>query len=1243
MEDGQGQTVSDLSGNGNHGTFSTGMLPTCIPGKVGGALEFRGLDSYVNCQNAALFDVTDAVSVAAWVNINTVPTDWTAIAAKGNDAWRLSTVFSTTRMHFGVTGIPDHWSIDGDTEVTPGYWHYVVGTYDGTNIRIFVDGVEDAEPVPYDGGITTNQDDVWIGGNSDKPGREFDGLIDEVALWNRALTVTEIDGLFNDGMGIPVVTRDGIYVDDDAPHDPAPGDPAIGDPDENGSWSHPFDSIQEAINAADAAETVIVMDGTYTGPGNRGIFFDGKEVTLRSRNGPENCIIDCEQADHGIWFSSDVGPETVLQGFTVTNGRPIEMPYGGGIYCDMASPTIRDCIIFNNQAESGAGIFLEFSSAVIDDCIIIGNTAQNAAGGILAFKSDITLIDSTITANSPEGMMLEFGSASVLGRVTVIADTIAGDGVFNIDAAATMRMANAATSTNLAGLGRILVPTGTKLTVENAGIIDMTDPASPGIRGTLQCDGFLLVTDVGSLTRTAANVTHAVFESSAVVSDNVFTTNTLIPYGQIAVEDSAVFVNNDIHSKGDRYTDVEPQVFAGTIHDNRIFVKTAEGQAGTPGGLFELRGRDMFCQQQPCEPGLIPLPEVPDFAPNTWTIERLELLDDAKLTLTNREDYQAPFDSEGDQEVLYVKQLVLGPGSVLDTSFSRVYYQNLSMHPSAKVVSRPLLGYSLDRILFENVDEYSNRILNNNVLDPEEPTLTRIHVERVLDAQLDPTGLMTMRNLPDLDQTSPTFGLMINARAKGLFARCTEEQVLIRFKYHFDIAGPNTMLAVYLSDIPYLLDKDDPDWPVHHIPAGLLPVPPAPRPGSVGSGRFAVFETKIPTEGLDLTDGTFVEFELIDPCDPNVPPDVSPYFSPGLLLEADGEGEDGSGGSAVTIDDWGPEVHCDGICLDITRDSIVDEVDFLTVVGRCGSAAELDPNETGSLACLEGAFSDDGYVDILDVTGWDWTLCDDDREWLCDGIPLSDMDGATSSPNPPPRMFGMLNLLVTLPDPLDDLLILGKRSSTGASEKLEDRIYMFDKDPDYNTWFAPSSNRSNLRLVPAPDGSYYQINSESGIVELNSTDDVVVPPGVCTGVTEPRYGTSATVYVGIQLEEGAYEDESVGRPILDAAFDDDYVYVLPVVVNPAAGEPYAAAAKLQLLGSGSPPYSIVKLYDDPPLPADNQYRNALREIEIDDEGNIYVLNAHSLNESDILCTCRIRRICCTWHQAPITRPTSTTP
>ncbi|MHC4680400.1 MAG: hypothetical protein ACYTEK_17065, partial [Planctomycetota bacterium] len=107
---------------------------------------------------------------------------------------------------------------------------------------------------------------------------------------------------------------------------------------------------------------------------------------------------------------------------------------------------------------------------------------------------------------------------------------------------------------------------------------------------------------------------------------------------------------------------------------------------------------------------------------------------------------------------------------------------------------------------------------------------------------------------------------------------------------------------------------------------------------------------------------------------------------------------------------------------------------------------------------------------------------------------------------------------------------------------------------------------------------------------------------------------AATVYVGIQ-DKGA---DSFGRPLLDAAFDAEFVYVVPVVVNPEGSEPYTAAAKLRLLDSGNPPYEVVALYDDPPLMNDNQYRDSLRELELDGAGNLYVLNVHAINESDIL-------------------------
>lgn len=201
-------------------------------------------------------------------------------------------------------------------------------------------------------------------------------------------------------------------------------------------------------------------------------------------------------------------------------------------------------------------------------------------------------------------------------------------------------------------------------------------------------------------------------------------------------------------------------------------------------------------------------------------------------------------------------------------------------------------------------------------------------------------------------------------------------------------------------------------------------------------------------------------------------------------------------------------------------------------------------------------------------------------------------------------------------DDLSDFLIAGKTSEMNAPSKLKDSLYVFDDVGLCSGSFEPSSDRCNIRLVQGPDGEIYQLNSETGLLRLDSTNEVIIPPGeiALSDITDPRYNKSATVYVGIQ-DDGP---DSFGRPVLDAAFDAEYVYVVPVVINPDGEDPYMAAAKLKLLDGANPPYEIVQLYDDAPLPNDNQYRNYLRELEIDNAGNLYVLNVHAINESDIL-------------------------
>ncbi|MCZ6682745.1 MAG: right-handed parallel beta-helix repeat-containing protein [Planctomycetota bacterium] len=188
-----------------------------------------------------------------------------------------------------------------------------------------------------------------------------------------------------------------------------------------------YPNIQAAMNAALAGDTVLVADGTYTGPGNNSLSFGFKDFTVRSENGPEGCIIDCEGLALGFWFSGE-GPGSILDGFTITNGLGFPAggifcyynsdptltnliitgneggsDGGGGIYCALANPTISNCTITANTATDlgkGGGIYCLMSSPTISNCTIAGNTAGDSGGGVYCSEgSSPTIIDSIIREN----------------------------------------------------------------------------------------------------------------------------------------------------------------------------------------------------------------------------------------------------------------------------------------------------------------------------------------------------------------------------------------------------------------------------------------------------------------------------------------------------------------------------------------------------------------------------------------------------------------------------------------------------------------------------------------------------------------------------------------------------------------------------------------------------------------------------------------------------------------------------
>ncbi len=155
-------------------------------------------------------------------------------------------------------------------------------------------------------------------------------------------------------------------------------------------------TIQAGINSAvEYVDTVLVADGVYTGEGNRDIDFGGKAVVLKSQNGPESTIIDCEgdstNPHRGFIFNTDEDFMTVVQGFTIRNGfmyiDDTTITYGGGVRCDSTSPTIVDCIIEGCWAMMGGGISCNGASPRLVDCIIRSNYCYLWGGGMQCSQS----------------------------------------------------------------------------------------------------------------------------------------------------------------------------------------------------------------------------------------------------------------------------------------------------------------------------------------------------------------------------------------------------------------------------------------------------------------------------------------------------------------------------------------------------------------------------------------------------------------------------------------------------------------------------------------------------------------------------------------------------------------------------------------------------------------------------------------------------------------------------------------
>jgi hypothetical protein len=193
-----GTTVFDKSGLGGSGTINGNPI-TGVAGKINQAITYDGSGDFISIPNHAALNVngTTAVSVGAWMKLNSTSGPWRGIVSKGaGQQYAITTNGTDNYIHFetnqmsvscGALNTPNN-------SIVQNTWHHIMATYNGVSKKVYIDGVERASSA-CTSTFNDNTQNLFIG--SDGGTEYFIGDIDEARVYNRALSATEILAQYN--------------------------------------------------------------------------------------------------------------------------------------------------------------------------------------------------------------------------------------------------------------------------------------------------------------------------------------------------------------------------------------------------------------------------------------------------------------------------------------------------------------------------------------------------------------------------------------------------------------------------------------------------------------------------------------------------------------------------------------------------------------------------------------------------------------------------------------------------------------------------------------------------------------------------------------------------------------------------------------------------------------------------------------------------------------------------------------
>jgi hypothetical protein len=217
FESSPNRMVPDSSGNNLHGRL-VGDARVHTDPERGNVLCLDGTGDWVDCGADRRFDLTDTLTLCAWVRVSHLDKAYQTLVAKGIGAWGLQRDGTGNALQFACTGVgatrareesrpgsvpagdlaPVGFpSLRSHSDVNDGRWHHVAGVYDGHRVGLYVDGTLEAlTPILDSPPIPTSPDNVLIGTNAKiATPCEWNGLVDDLRIYNYALPPDDIKTL----------------------------------------------------------------------------------------------------------------------------------------------------------------------------------------------------------------------------------------------------------------------------------------------------------------------------------------------------------------------------------------------------------------------------------------------------------------------------------------------------------------------------------------------------------------------------------------------------------------------------------------------------------------------------------------------------------------------------------------------------------------------------------------------------------------------------------------------------------------------------------------------------------------------------------------------------------------------------------------------------------------------------------------------------------------------------------------